>query len=340
LNISTGSIIKFFLVVLGLVLVYFIIDILASLFFAIIIASALEPGINWMQSRKVPRILSVILIFIAAFMFLIFFVYLVFPFFVDEFRSIANTYPSIQRQLLSGLEKFSGFSVVSDLRTNVQNVLGAPVEYLSQLSSSFSGFALEVFGGLLSFIFMVVFSFYLSAQEKGIESFLRLITPLAYEPYVINLWSRSQQKLGKWMQAQILLATIVGVFTFFGLTFLGVDNALFFALIAALFEIIPVAGPILAAVPAVIAAFFISPWTGVSVLILYALVQQAESHVIVPVVMRKTVGLSPLIVLLALLIGGKIGGIFGIILAVPITAILAELLEDWDKKKRSLLPGS
>ena len=154
----------------------------------------------------------------------------------------------------------------------------------------------------------------------------------------MDLWERSQKKLGKWLRTQMLLGAIVGLLIFFGLTILGIPHAFFFALIAAIFEIIPVVGPILAAVPAVAAAFLVSPVSSISVVALYVIVQQTESHIIVPVVMRRTIGLSPLVVVLALLAGAKLGGIFGILLAVPLTAISAELLNDWDKKKRAFLP--
>ena len=134
-----------------------------------------------------------------------------------------------------------------------------------------------------------------------------------------------------WLRLALMLALIFRLSTF------GVHSVVF-AAVAAVFEIIPVAGPILAAVPAVSTAFLMSPLLGISTVILYIAIQQMESHIIVPVVMQKAVGLSPLIVVLALLVGGKLGGIFGILLAVPIAAVLVEFLNDWDKKKRALLP--
>ena len=340
LNISTSAIVRFFAVILGLGLIYLIRDIIADLLFAIIIASALEPAVEWLKKRKIPRILSVILIYLVLAALFFFLVYLILPLFFGEFRTFAAAYPNLQKQILGTLEKFGNIPFFADLRVNAQSALEIPSDYIDKLSGGLSGFASGVFGGLFSFILIVVFSFYLTTQEKGIENVLRLVTPLAYEPYIIHLWNRSQKKLGKWMQAQLLLAAIVGVFIFLGLTFLGVENALFFAFISALFEIIPVVGPVLAAVPGVITAFLMAPVTGILAVLLYTAVQQMESHIIVPVVMRKTVGLSPLIVVFALLVGGKVAGIFGMILAIPVTAILAEMIEDWDKKKRSLIPGS
>ena len=335
-HISTGTIIRFFVIILGIVAIYILRDILASLIFAVIIASALEPAIEWLKDRRVPRILSVILIYLAIGLVFFFIIYLIFPLLFEELSDISLSYPVLQKQVLSGLEQVG--TLPAFFTENLEDLLGSTSGYLGELGGGLFNFAASVFGGLFSFALIVIFSFYLATQEKGINNFLRLVAPLAYEPYIIDLWERSQRKLGRWLRTQMLLGAIVGVLIFFGLTILGVKHALFFAMLAAIFEIIPVVGPILAAVPAVATAFLTAPFLGVLAVILYTVVQQVESHVIVPVVMRKTIGLSPLVVVLALLVGAKIGGIFGILLAVPLTAILAEFVNDWDKKKTALIP--
>lgn len=335
LNISTSAMLRFFGIILGAVVIYLVRDIITALVFAVIVASALEPAIEWLKTRGVPRILGAIMIFLVIASALFFMIYLIFPLFSEEFSALSGSYPNIQQQLISGLEKAGDIPFLTE---NIEDLINISSQYLEKLGGGIFNFASVVFGGVLTFLLIVVFSFYLTTQERGIEGFLRLVTPLEYEPYIVDLWERSQRKLGRWLRAQMLLGAIVGVLIFFGLTLLGIKHALFFAFIAAVFEIIPVVGPILAAVPAVTGAFLNSPMSGLLVVVLYFVVQQTESHVIVPVVMRKTVGLSPLIVVLALLVGAKIGGIFGILLAVPVTAILAEFVSDWDKKKRSLMP--
>lgn len=338
LHISTWTIIRFFAVVVGIVALYFIRDVIAALIFAVIVASAIEPAIEWLKERKVPRILGVIIVYLGIATIFFFIIYLIFPLLFEESRNISLSYPALQKQVISGFEQVETLPFSSFLPQNIDELLRVPADYMEKLGGGFVNFASTVFGGILSFILIVVFSFYLATQEKGIESFLRLITPLAYEPYAVDLWGRAQKKLGRWLRTQLLLGAVVGVLIFFGLTLLGVRQALLFAILSAIFEIIPVVGPILAAVPAVATALLTSPLLGVLTVALYIVVQQTESHVLVPVVMRKTIGLSPLIVVLALLIGAKLGGIFGILLAVPITAILAEFTNDWDRKKRAILP--
>lgn len=339
-NISTWTIIRFFAVILGIAAIYLIRDVVASLLFAIIVASALEPAVRWLKERRIPRILGVVLIYLAASALIFFFIYLVFPLLLEDLRDISLTYPAFKERIVSGVEQSDVFPFALPLAENIETFLRIPPQYLGELSGNIVSFASAVFGGIFSLILIVVFSFYLVAQERGIENFLRLLTPVAYEPYVVDLWDRAQKQLGRWFRAQLLLGAVVGVLIFFGLTFMGVRHALVFAILAAVFEIIPVVGPILAAVPAVLAALFTSPFLGLMVVALYVVVQQVESQVIVPVVMRRTIGLSPLLVLLALVVGAKVGGLFGILLAVPITAVLAELVNDWDKKKRALLPDA
>jgi len=339
IHISTGTIIRFFLVILGIGFIYYVRDILTALIFSIIIASSIEPAVEWLKARKVPRILGVILIYVSIAVLFFFFIYLFFPLLVEELRGLSANFPALREQWRSTLERVETLPFVSFFTQNLEELIQAPSAYVERFGGGFVDFVSVAFGGLASFLIIVVFSFYLAAQENGIENFLRLVTPLSYEPYVIDLWKRSQRTLGRWLRVQLLLGAVVGVLIFFGLTFLGVRNALIFAALAAILEIIPVVGPILAAVPAVLVAWLDSYVLGLSAIALYVVVQQIESHVIVPVVMRKAVGLSPLIVVLALLIGAKIGGIFGILLAVPLTAILGEFLADWDKKKRELVPG-
>ena len=125
---------------------------------------------------------------------------------------------------------------------------------------------------------------------------------------------------------------IVGVLTYIGLSLLGVKYALVLALIAALFEIIPYLGPILAAVPATILAFFQAPFLALTVVLLFTVINQVENYIIVPQVMKRTVGLSPIVIIVVMLIGAKLAGILGVILAVPTAAAITEIVKDLRKK--------
>lgn len=337
-HISTWTIVRVFLVVAAIALAYAIRDILAALLFAVIIASALEPGILWLKRHRIPRIVSVVALYLAIAGAALFFIYLVFPLLLEDAIGLVRTFPLLQEQFVGVVEHLNIAPLSPFLTEKIPELLASPGTYLQRVGGGVVGFITTVFGGIFTFFLIVVFSFYLAIQERGIENFLRLIAPVRQERYIVNLWERAQRQLGRWFRAQLLLGAIVGVLTFFGLTFLGIPNALFFAMLSAVFEIIPVAGPILASIPPIAAAFFLSPFHGLLTVGLYVLVQQLESHVIVPVVMQRSVGLNPLVVVLALLVGVNIGGLFGALLAVPVVAVAAEVIDDWDKRKR-LLPG-
>ena len=331
ISISTGTLIRFLAVLAVFLVIYLIRDIVAALILAVVVASAVEPAIAWLKERGIPRIPSAILIYIILAFILAVAVYFIFPILLEDFRQLLLSYPILQHSVISGFERAGIFPKLSE------ELLRPVLSYLQEFAGGFLDFASAAFGSALSFLLIVVFSFYLAAQEKGIEGFLRLVAPLKYEIYIIDLWERSQRKLGRWLRAQMLLGVLIGVMIFIGLTLLGMERALFYAVFVGIFELIPVVGPILGAIPAVAAAFLISPIKGILVIALYTVVQQVESNVIVPVIMKRAIGLSPLVVVVALLIGAKLGGISGIILSVPLTAVLAELVDDWDKKRRATI---
>ena len=162
---------------------------------------------------------------------------------------------------------------------------------------------------------------------------MRIVTPSREEVYIIDLWRRAQAKIGKWMQGQIMLGVLVGILVYLGLTILGVKYALSLALLAVIAEIIPIFGPIIAAVPAVILGFLDSITLGLMVLGLYVIIQQFENHLIYPLVVRKLSACRRLS-LSSLLIGGQLAGFLGILLAVPVAAVVLECAEDMQKKKR------
>ena len=327
---------KVILIILLLVFLYLVRNIAAIVFFSIIIAAAVSPASEWFGKHKIPTVLGVLFIYLIALSVLGLAFYLVVPTMISEMGDFAGTFPAYLEQFTSSKNIQQIFP---SLPQAVSEILGEAAlklkDFLGQFRQNFFQTASAIFGGVFSFILIIIISFYLSVQEKGIEKFIRLTSPLRYEKYVLDVWQRSKKKLGGWVKAQLLLGVLVGVLVFLGLTILGVKYALMLAVLAAIFEVIPIFGPVLAAIPAILIAFLQSPMLALAALILYVIVQQFENHLIYPTVMKKATGVPPLIIILAILVSGKLGGIFGILLAVPLTVILMELLTDWAKKKAS-----
>ena len=181
---------------------------------------------------------------------------------------------------------------------------------------------------------VVVLSFYLSVESDGVSNFLRIVTPAKNEKYILNLWKRSQHKIGLWMQGQVVLSIIIAMLVFLGLTLLQVNNALLLAVLAGMFEIIPLFGPILAAIPAVTLTLVTNGMASALIVIgLYIIIHQFENQLIYPLVVRKIVGVPPIISILALIIGYKLAGFVGLLVSVPLTTMLIEFLNDVEKNK-------
>ncbi|HSE57002.1 MAG TPA: AI-2E family transporter, partial [Candidatus Paceibacterota bacterium] len=179
-----------------------------------------------------------------------------------------------------------------------------------------------------------VMSFYLSVQERGIETFLRILTPVKYEKEVLSLWARTQLKIGLWFQGQLLLGLIVGAITFIVLALLGVQYSFLIAVITGLFELIPF-GVILAAIPAILFGVIDSGLLfGLKIAIYYIIIQQIENYVLQPLIVKRVVGIPPLVVLVSFLVGISLAGFWGAILAMPVAVFVLEYISDIEKSKQ------
>ncbi|MEK7134875.1 MAG: AI-2E family transporter, partial [Patescibacteria group bacterium] len=191
----------------------------------------------------------------------------------------------------------------------------------------------SIFGGLVSFVVVLVVSFYLSLSRGALDDFLRSILPPQFEAYAHGLWLRAQKKMGRWLQAQILLSFIMALIVGIGLWILGVKYYFLIAVIVGVLEIVPYVGPIVAGGLATLLALSQSAILGLWTLVFFITIQQLEGHILVPLLIKKLVGLNPVAVILAMLVGAKLGGILGLLLAVPIAAVIDEFFDDLAKRK-------
>ncbi len=328
-DISTSTFLRFILIILGLVFVYLVRDILLIIFFAIIIAAAIEDPVKWLVGKKVKRVFAVALIYFSVALFVALIFYLVVPPLVSQVKALVSNLPEISEGLAARLE---GLRVLSQ-NLQISRFFGDILGRLEGVASGIFQSTFNFVGGLFSSAVVVVISFYLAIQERGMRKFLVSFTPIRHKEYVGDLVGRMEKKLGAWLRGELILMLLVGLLTYIGLTILGVKYALFLALIAGLFEVIPIFGPIISAVPAIILAFLQSPILALAATLLYYGIQQFESYVLVPQVMKKALGLNPLIIIIALLVGAKLAGVLGMIVAVPLTAMLNVFLSDIFKEK-------
>lgn len=329
IDISSGTIFRVILFGLGLWFVWFLRDILLLLLVSVLIASALEPIAGTFNRKfRIPRALSVLTVYGIFLLIIIGFVTLLVPPLVTEIQTFAKELPTRYAQLEELVGRAALLIGIPDTVTDIQARLMDFTDVIARATGGIFATTRAVFGGVIAVVFILVISFYLVLSRDALLTFVRSITPKEHHPYLLHLVECSQRKIGRWVSAQLTLCVVVGVLTWIGLTALGIPYALALALLAAFMELIPVLGPILSAVPSVLLGFIISPLTGLLVIIVYLVIQQAENHLLIPVIMRRAIGLNPLATIIAVLIGWQLAGLLGVLLAVPIATIVGVFVSD------------
>ncbi|MEX0919443.1 MAG: AI-2E family transporter [Parcubacteria group bacterium] len=341
LNITTSSWVRGVLVVTLAYVTYLLLDIVMVVVAAVVIASAIEPVAVWAGKKRVPRVPAVLFVYLAIGLILAgLFYFLLLPL-LGEISSFIRTLTIYSNSVANGgvlsdlfrtQDIFGGLDTPVIIR-EISTQLNSFREFLSQGVFSSISF---IFGGVLSSVLVLILSFYLVVQEDGISKFLKIITPVKHEDYVVGLWRRSQIKIGYWMQGQLLSSALVALLVYIALLIVGIPHALLLAVLAGIFELIPLFGATLAAIPALFVAYtFGGLTTLIIVAIIYIVIQQIEGNVIYPMVVKKVVGLPPTISILALVIGASLAGVLGALISVPVTAALMELISDYEESKHT-----
>lgn len=339
ISITTGTMVRVIVVAAAAYALWTLRDMVLLVITAIVLASAIEPGVAGIAKYKVPRVLAVLLMYLLVFGSLFGIVYFMFPPIIEDARGFVAGVPQYLETLnlphsidpavtpLLSETGAQGQSLI-DFLFSFQAVFGDPSGALRVVSS--------FFGGIFSLILVIVLSFYFALRDTGVDDFLKLVTPQKHEAYVVGLWQRAKRKIGLWMQGQLILSVIVGVLVYLGLLILEVPYALLLAVLTAVFDLIPIFGSPFAGILGVIVAYSAGGWTlAIIVAGLYFIVNQFEANLLYPLVVNKVVGIPPLLVILALIAGGTLAGFLGVLLSVPFAAALREFIDDLDRGKRA-----
>ena len=304
-------------------------DFLLVLSAGLIFSTFIENFVQTVKTYKIPRIAAVIIFYF--FTMIIFSAVLLFiiPILAREIAELAQVYPQLQTVLESNAllaranTDFDSISI-SNVLDQLQN---------EAIRDRFRSTVLSFFGGILNLLIVFVVSFYLSIQEKGIDTMLRIFTPLKYEEMVISLWHRVQRKVGAWFKGQLIIALILTVLTYAGLALFGVPYAFILALLAGVFGLVPY-GIFLALIPAaLLAAGSGGIWLGVGVVAFYFVLQQILDLALAPLIVNKLTGVPSLVVIISVFIGAKLFGIYGLVLAIPIALFVMEIVTESEKYK-------
>ena len=338
-KVTTDTFVRFFVVLGAVCLMWVLRDTLIAILVSVVIASAISPLATKLRKMYIPRAFTVftVLACILA-VFVIIFVLLV-PMIYTEFIAFSKSFYVFQRDIINYVSIYTGNKqFVSDVVKDwsLEDIQNSTAGILTAGTGAVSSTVGSVTYFLFQTIFIFVLTFYLAVLPKGVERFLRIITPKKQEDYVINLWDRSQVKIVAWAKGQFILALIMGVVVYVGLRFIGLENALLFAMLAAVGEVIPIVGMMIATIPAVLVALL----TGGAPLafttgIFYFLITQFENHILSPLVVNRVVGIPSVIVIIAIVVGGTLAGFWGVLLAIPAAAAVMEFVGDIEAGKKT-----
>ena len=329
LDISWGTLLKIAIVFLGFYILYSIRDILLWILFGLIISILFNPAINLLEKRRIPRAIATIFVYVFAFAVLSLIFYLTIPVFVLEAQQFTQLFPQYFEKLAPPLrdlrlEAFESFDAFTQ----------ALQAWLVRASSSIFGAIISIFGGIFSTVTIFAIAIFFSIEEQEVKKAMELLSPKSKESYFLELWERCRTKTAAWFGARALSSLFVGLITYFTLRIFNIEYAAVLALFAGIMDIIPVLGPIFSGLIITTLTVLSSPAKAFLILIALVLIQQIEGNVITPVLTKRMAGLPAILVLVALLIGGRLWGFLGAILTMPLAGVIYEFLRDFLKKRK------
>lgn len=326
IDISMTAIFKVIFAILLVWFLFTISEIVVLFFFALILVAALSPIVGKM-SKIMPRSLSVIILFLAFIAILVGIGFLIVPLLVMEIKQLAINLPIITSKL-------------GPLYHSVQVYMGDYQEILLNISSQIGKLTTGIYSttvgfisGIAAFVTIMILAFYMLVGGESIKTYANVFVSDEKREQAASILKKISEKMSQWLGGHLFLMLIVGVLDGIVLTTLGIPYALILAIWGGLAEIIPYLGPWLSAIPAVLIAFTISPLAALIVAIAYVAIQQLEASLLAPKIIGKAVGLSPVIVIIALLAGAKLMGLVGVLVAVPVAAIISVLINHWSEIK-------
>lgn len=316
IEISHKTIIFIALFGVSLWIGYQIKDILLMLLVAGMIASALNPVVDAMERRKIPRLLAIILIYLLLWGVIGGMIASIIPTLIDQTSRLIIKIPSA----ISSLELFG-----QNQREVTQQILSR----ISTLPEAIFRIIFDLLGNMMSVLTTLVISLYFLLERKNFDKYLLDFLGEIGQKKALETLRQIENSLGIWLRGEFILMFTVGTTTYLGLLFLGIDNALPLAILAGVLEIIPNIGPVLSAIPAVLVAFTVSPLLALGTTALYFVIQWLENNLLVPNVMRRMAGLSPIVVMIGLMVGFRLGGAIGAILAVPTIIVIRTIWNEY-----------
>lgn len=320
-------------VVIGMVataaLAYLLLDILLLLFIGIVVAAALQPWHVMLCRWGIPKGLAVLLIYLFLLIGLVLIALVVGPVLVEQISTFTAEVPGTYANVRLYLQHSA---------TAPFHLIGQRLPPFERLTQTLTGVAPQLYQGALSvttsivalaayFVAVLAIAFYWTMEVPRFERLFLSLLAVERRPRALNVWHEIESKLGGFMRGKGLAMLSVGAASALGYALIGLPNVLALAVLAGLLEAVPLIGPVLAIVPAVLVALPLGPHPVIFVIGFALLLQLIESNVLIPRIMNRTVGVSALVGLLAILAFGTLYGILGVLIAIPMTAVIQVLLD-------------
>lgn len=289
-------------------------QIIIGLFIALVLMAAINPAVDRMEKIKIPRVLGIVFIYVLIFAVVGLVIAGIIPPLVDQTSTFISRAPEFIESL--------GIPAIDP------RIIESQIGLLGSVPANLVKISVTIFTNLVTIFALLVITFYLLLERRNLNRYLHILFGGDGERKAEKFIDEVEKKLGGWVRAQLTLMVIIGVMSYLGLRLLGIDFALPLALLAGIFEVIPNIGPVVSAIPAVLAGLAISPLMALAVAALYFLIQQIENSFIVPQVMAKETGINPLITIVSLAIGFKVGGVVGAVLAIPVVLLIQIIASD------------
>ena len=295
------------------------------LFISFILMSALRPMVDGLERLKIPRIFAavgVILLFFG--LFTSFIVYALPPLILQVKDFVIFLYNQIFYLIQQYSKDISAEKIVS---------LNSLPQYIPNITNTITKGVFSLFGNLLGIVSLFFFTLYFLLDIEHLQALLERFLSPGQTKIALDIVNAVEKKLGAWVRGELVLMTIIGLLSYIGLSLLNIEYALPLAIIAGLLELFPIIGPVISVIPAFLVASINSWVLGFATIPLYIIIQQLENNLIVPFVMKKAVGIPQLAILISLLIGERLAGFTGVLLAVPFVASMSIIIQEFYRYK-------
>jgi predicted PurR-regulated permease PerM len=317
MGLALGALLVYGLVQLGIAAR----NVVLLLFVSILFASALEPMVGWLRERlRLGRVWTILVVYLAFFVVMLGMAFVVLPAAVNQGQKISASLPEFFEQVRSWASHLRPVALSTSITALVDSVSETFAPAPPPGPAVVVKVGTAVAEGTVFFFTMLAIVFFWLVEHARLQRYTLAFLPAPRRAGTRRAWNEIETRLGLWVRGQLILMGAIGVATATAYSLLGLPGALLLGLIAALTEAIPIVGPLLGAIPAVLVAATVAPELALVVAVIYLILQLIESNVLVPMVMRNTIGISPLLVLFSLLVGAAAGGFVGAFLAVPLAA--------------------